>query len=174
MAAATAILLVAAPTVRAGDEEVPDGPAIIGEPRPPLELDVVDGSLVNGKRVAGQVVIVDFFATWCQPCRNAHADLLAALKAAEVPGARLILVDRGEPAAVARRWAAGAELPPETIVALDPLGVAARRWGATRLPTTFVIDAAGVVRHINRGWGPGYRARLSRWLRAMRPAVAAP
>jgi hypothetical protein len=86
----------------------------------------------------------------------------------------LVLVDRGEPAAVARRWAAGAELPPETIVALDPLGVAARRWGATRLPTTFVIDAAGVVRHINRGWGPGYRARLSRWLRAMRPAAAAP
>jgi hypothetical protein len=78
-------------------------------------------------------------------------------------------VNRGEPAAVARRWAADTDLPPDTIIALDPLGAAARRWGASRLPTTFIVDAAGVVRHINRGWGPGYRARLSRWLRAMRP-----
>jgi hypothetical protein len=80
---------------------------------------------------------------------------------------QLILVDLGEPPAVARRWAMGAELPADAIVALDPHGVAARRWGANRLPTTYIVDARGVVRHMNRGWGPGYRARMLRWLRAL-------
>jgi cytochrome c biogenesis protein CcmG, thiol:disulfide interchange protein DsbE len=155
-----------------GLDETTAGPATIGEPRPPLELDALDGSFVNSKRVAGAILVVDFFATWCQPCRRAHADLRTALQEAGLPGAQLLLVNRGESVAVARRWAEETALPPDTIVALDPDGVAARRWGASRLPTTFIVDAAGVVRHINRGWGPGYRARLSRWLRAMRPLPA--
>lgn len=165
----TVTLLTAASGRAQGIEDAPEGPAVIGEPRPALELDALDGSLVNSRRVAGQILVIDFFATWCQPCRHAHADLRAALQEAALPGARLLLVNRGEPAAVARRWAADSALPPDTIVALDPNGAAARRWGANRLPTTFIVDASGVVRHINRGWGPGYRARLSRWLRAMRP-----
>jgi len=42
-----------------------------------------------------------------------------------------------------------------------------RRWGVRTFPTTFLVDRAGVVRHINRGWGPGYQARLLAWLHAM-------
>ena len=32
-----------------------------------------------------------------------------------------------------------------------------RRWGCRTFPTTFLVDGAGVVRHINRGWGAGYQ-----------------
>ena len=43
---------------------------------------------------------------------------------------------------------------------LDPSGDTMRRWGARTFPTTFLVDRAGVIRHINRGWGAGYQARL--------------
>ncbi|MEP6652566.1 MAG: TlpA disulfide reductase family protein [Myxococcales bacterium] len=145
-------------------------PAQIGRPHPTLELDVIDGSLVNQARLAGRPFVVDFFATWCEPCHRALEDLEAARAA--TPGTAdltVVLVDLSESPEVVRRWAARAGLPQQAIVTLDPLGVAARRWGAHRLPTTFLVDASGVVRHINRGWGPGYRARLSRWLRDLPP-----
>jgi cytochrome c biogenesis protein CcmG/thiol:disulfide interchange protein DsbE len=149
------------------------GPAEIGRRRPALELDVLDGTVVSGARIAGHTLIVDFFATWCQPCHRALADLIAARQAAG-SDIQLVVVDVGETPGIVRRWLAAAGLPDDAIVTLDPNGTAARRWGARRLPTTFIVDGSGVVRHINRGWGPGYRDRLSRWLRTMPAAASSP
>ncbi|MBC8132952.1 MAG: TlpA family protein disulfide reductase [Deltaproteobacteria bacterium] len=150
-------------------------PAEIGQPYPALEADAIDGTLVNDARLAGRPFIVDFFATWCHPCHAALADLIAARNATTPTGLgiQFILVDLGESPDVVRRWARTAlssgSLPSDAIVALDPKGVAARRWGTRRLPTTYFVNADGIVRHINRGWGPGYRNRVSRWLRDLAP-----
>jgi thiol-disulfide isomerase/thioredoxin len=150
------------------------GPAEIGEGRPALEVQTLDEGLVNTGRVAGHALIVDFFATWCGPCHQALDDLLAA-RAAAPAGTLLVLVDLEEKPEVVKAWAARAALPSDVIVALDPAGAAFRRWGARKLPTTYVVDADGVVRHINHGWGPGYRARLTHWLRGVASrAPAAP
>jgi thiol-disulfide isomerase/thioredoxin len=164
-AALCGLLAVVAGSVARGESASEGGgPARIGDARPALELETPEGDLITGARATAKVLIVDFFATWCGPCHSALADLVAARESAGGDVA-VVLVDLGESADTVRQWRAKAHLPDGWLVALDPRGVAAHRWGAAKLPTTFIVDATGVVRHINRGWGPGYRDRLTRWLR---------
>jgi cytochrome c biogenesis protein CcmG/thiol:disulfide interchange protein DsbE len=155
------------PGPAAGAADDGEGAPRIGDGRPALELEALDGSVITERRVAGRAIVLDFFATWCAPCRRALPDLIAARRDSGVD-TLLILVALGEDPGVVRAWAAAAiaaaELPADAIVTLDPASVAGRRWGAHRLPTTFLVDNSGRIRHINRGWGPGYRDRLRRWL----------
>src|SRR5262249_7436315 len=142
-------------------------PPGIGDEAPPLEVETVDGRAFPGARLAGGgVVVVDFFATWCKPCHQALRDL-EALRGAVGPGVRFVVVDVADEPATVRRFLAENPLPEGFEIALDRSGGSAHRWGQDRFPTTFLVDGAGVIRHINRGWGTGYRARLARWLRAM-------
>jgi hypothetical protein len=77
---------------------------------------------------------------------------------------QLVIVDVGEAAEKVAAFYATHTVPKGAKLVLDRDGTAARLWGQDRFPTTFVIDAAGIIRHINRGFGPGYEQRLRGWL----------
>jgi thiol-disulfide isomerase/thioredoxin len=128
----------------------PAGPGAAG----PLQLELTrypSGAPWSLAEDRGSVVFLDFWATWCDPCREAlplYADL------AREYGPRglkvyAVSVD-GDPAPIgAFLHQAGVELP----VLLDPEGrQAGARLQVRMMPTSFLIDRAGVVRGVHEGY----------------------
>ncbi len=114
----------------------------MGEPAPPIEAPaIVDGERVDLASFRGRPTLVNFWGSWCDPCRRE----LPRLVEAEAAGTQVLGVAVEDSRRRAREMLAenGATWPS----ADDPDKEIARRWGVGGgFPVTFAVDAAGVIR----------------------------
>jgi thiol-disulfide isomerase/thioredoxin len=119
-----------------------------GAPAPELKAQLLDGARVSLKDFAGKVVVINFWATWCQPCMAELPALDAYYRRHRDEGLVLLMINMDEPSdeAKVRRFVAPYTFP----VAL--LGkTAAEGYGRIwHTPLTFVVDRRGVLR--KDGW----------------------
>lgn len=120
----------------------------IGYPAPGFTLATLDGDTFSLDELRGAPVVLNFWATWCGPCRRELPALQAA--AERYDGEVLIVgVDQGEDASTVQAFAD--ELGLTFPVPLDGELDVAHDYNVKGLPTTFFIDADGVIRHIWTG-----------------------
>ena len=124
--------------------------AMIDKPTPSFDLPAVTGLAVPGLATAdlasGEVVMVNFFASWCVPCRAEHGYLTELVERTGVP---LYGINHRDKAVDAVAWLAELGNPYRRIGA--DAGRAAVEWGVTGVPETFVIDGDGRIRYHHRG-----------------------
>ncbi len=130
----------------AGDRRPDSIPsALLDKPAPAFDLPAVEGLGVPGLKtadLAGQVTVVNLWASWCLPCKVEHPLLVALSREA---GVRLVGIDYKDKPADARAFLAGLGNP-FAAVGADADGRAGIEWGISGVPETFILDAAGVVR----------------------------
>jgi thiol-disulfide isomerase/thioredoxin len=150
LAAALALGLVVSgcpgqPATNGGTNGSPE----IGKPAPDFKLDTLDGRTVVLSRLQGTPVLVNFWATWCGPCRSEMPFL--QLTHQNWPADKLVLlaVDVAENSSQVSQFMASAGF--SFTVLLDRQAAVAQSYNVTGIPTTIFIDKEGVIQDIHVG-----------------------
>lgn len=130
-----------------------------GEPAPELELATLDGTAVDLARIAGdnELVVVNFWATWCQPCRIEMPQLERLYAEYGEQGLEVLAISAEDRATVETFLAAH---PYSFPILLDPDGVVTRRYGVEAIPTTVMVDTDGHVIRTRTGVSPVLEAEI--------------
>ncbi|HEX8916424.1 MAG TPA: TlpA disulfide reductase family protein [Humisphaera sp.] len=136
------------------------GESIEGKPAPAIELDRADGKKFSLAAEKGNVVVLDFWATWCPPCRKSlpHIEAISADAKLAEKGLRVYAVnlreDKGkiDPFLKDNKYSFA--------VPMDVAGKAAAAYGVAGIPTTVIVGRDGKVKNVFVGFGEGSEKRL--------------
>nr|PZN41797.1 MAG: hypothetical protein DIU70_06090 [Bacillota bacterium] len=118
-----------------------------GEPAPDFALETLDGQVVRLSDLRGQVVLLNFWATWCPPCREEMPALQAVERLYREKGFRVLAINLDESPATIRSFLEQNGL--ELTVLLDKDMKVTSRYGILPLPTSFFIDREGRVAYVH-------------------------
>lgn len=132
--------LAVAGMMRDNPDELPS--TFVGQPAPPVPVEAVQGTaqLTDADLRAGEVTIVNFWASWCPPCRAEHQNLLDL----EAQGYRIAGVNFRDQQEQASTYLLDYD-DPFFATGFDLRGRVAIDWGVTAPPETFIVDGDGTV-----------------------------
>lgn len=128
--------------------------ALLGDPAPVFDLETLDGTRVRSADLAARPYVVNFWASWCVPCRQEAPHLQAFYERWSTQGVEVVGIVWNDTRDDARdfRRQFGLSFPQ----ALDPTGRTAIDFGVFGIPETYLVDGDGIVRaKLTGAVGPG-------------------
>ncbi len=129
----------------------------IGQVAPNFKLAALGGGEISLDQYRGKIVLLDFWATWCTPCRMTMP-VLARLEK-EYPGTLVLLaINLQEPKDEVREYVLTEGI--NSMVLLDEEGYVGAAYGTGSIPMQVLIDKSGVIRRIQLGYSPSMASQL--------------
>jgi thiol-disulfide isomerase/thioredoxin len=127
---------------------------------PEIGVPALDGTSIQLSELEGQVVVVDFWASWCGPCREELPFLVElSQELADLPVTFLAInLDEQDDLREGLLRSLKLELP--FVQIHDPAGSTAKAFELVAMPTTLVIDSGGIIRYRHTGFQKRYRDEL--------------
>jgi thiol-disulfide isomerase/thioredoxin len=145
-----AVVLSGAPLFAAAVSAAPD----VGQPAPAFTLPVRGGGApVALSGLKGQVVMVNFWASWCGPCRQEFPLLDSIYKKYKSQGFTLLGLNVEPDQKLAEGFLA--QTPVSFPILFDAKSETSRLYGVNAMPTTFLVDRKGNLRWMHRAYKPG-------------------
>jgi cytochrome c biogenesis protein CcmG/thiol:disulfide interchange protein DsbE len=154
-------LFVLVPTVlvlgsRLGKDPTAVPSVLVGKPAPEFTLPNIDGGTVRSADLRGRPYVVNFWASWCVPCRREHPNLIQFYRRFGPSQVQLLGVIWGDTTENARQYRQ--DLGGDWPILTDPKERAAVDFGVRGPPETFLVDESGIV--VAKFTGPVGRGQL--------------
>lgn len=128
--------------------------AAVGRALPPFQATTLHGKAIDLDALKGRVVLIDFWATWCEPCREEFPELDALYQefqgqALEIIGISVDLKRENIDEFLSKH-------PVSFPVVHDKGKKISSKFKPRAMPTAFIVDQAGIVRHVHLGYKKSY------------------
>lgn len=144
------------------------GPVASGAPdssAPDFSLPSLDGGTVALSELRGQVVLINFWASWCGPCRQEMPLLEQIYQRYENFGFTLLAVNVEPDPNSAQAWLE--DTPVSFPVLLDKQNQVSKLYDVIAMPSTVLVDREGKVRYVHNGYEPGYEDEYQNQIRTL-------
>jgi peroxiredoxin len=145
VAQAAAALVVAAGLLLALGAPSAAAPPAIGTTAPDFSLATPDGTMIHLSALRGKIVVVNFFATWCPPCRAETQDLIHTSADFSRRGVVFVGVDVKEPGDLVTQFAAAKGV--DFALVLDSDGKVNEAYDVRAIPTTYIVGRDGRIQY---------------------------
>jgi peroxiredoxin len=137
----------------------------VSDPAPTFTLPSRSGTNVSLAGLEGQVVMINFWATWCGPCRTEMPKLEALYERYGDLGFTLLGVNVEDDKRGAEKWLA--ETPVSFDILFDTRNEVSKLYDVVAMPTTVILDKTGKVRFVHHGYQAGYENDYQSEIRAL-------
>jgi thiol-disulfide isomerase/thioredoxin len=124
-------------------------------PAPGFKLNARGGKTVDLAQFKGQVVMINFWATWCGPCRQEMPLLEDIYKKYKPMGFTMLAVNVEPDSKAAEAWLSKLSKPVTFPVAFDTDSKVSKTYKVAGMPSTVFVDRKGNVRVMHKGYKPG-------------------
>ncbi len=115
------------------------------KPAPALKLKDLDGKTLDLAQLKGKVVLINFWATWCPPCRREMPSMERLSRAFKGQPLAVLAVDVGEDPDTIDAFTSQLDTMPTFPILLDTRSHTMQSWKVAGLPTTFLVDKQGRI-----------------------------
>jgi thiol-disulfide isomerase/thioredoxin len=160
------LIAAAAMTVLPGmGSTTPPAALAMGAAAPTFQLDSMAGNKVNLSDLRGKVVLLNFWASWCGPCRKEMPILEQLHKQYQSKGVTLVGVNVEPDSQDALKWLK--VTPVSFPILFDRDSSVSKLYQVEGMPNTVILDRKGKVRFIHRGYKPGEENEYLDQIRAL-------
>jgi thiol-disulfide isomerase/thioredoxin len=114
---------------------------------------MIDNRTIDLKQFKGQVIYVDFWASWCGPCAKSFPFMNDLNRDLKDRGLQLIGINLDENIQEAKQFLE--QYPASFTIATDADKQCAKSFGVKAMPSSYLVDRNGVIRHMHLGFRPG-------------------
>ncbi|WP_323702306.1 thiol-disulfide oxidoreductase ResA [Mammaliicoccus sp. Dog046] len=119
--------------------------AKVGDEAPLFELETVDGKTVNLKDLRGKGVLINFWGTWCEPCKREMPELERQYQEYKDQGIEVVAIHVRKNPQQIKQYLSSLKETPTFKVVMDNDNLVTDAYGVNPLPTTITVDKNGKI-----------------------------